>query len=209
MKKMLKKISLNIARTILNLNRERSAWFLKKLLDITLGVNNDDMKSNGELFLLQRILKQLNNGQQFIAFDIGANVGLWTISLLDIASELGIMERVKIHCFEPSQFTFSKLQHNISQNKWGNRVTLINAGMGSKKGNKELYLIEEGAGTNSLYKRRLENLGISFNRTEIVKITIIDDYCIKNNITHVNFVKIDVEGHELEVMKGAMMMIAK
>lgn len=145
----------------------------------------------------------LQSEHEFVAFDIGANVGLWTTSLLDIAEDQGVVDKVAIHCFEPSSFTFSKLQATLAKYQWEGKVHAANSGIGSIKGKIKLYINENGAGTNSLYKRRLEGRGISFDRAETVQIITVDDYCRENNISHINFMKIDVEGHELAVVQGA------
>lgn len=82
-------------------------------------------------------------------------------------------------------------------------------GMGNVKESKELHITHDRAGANSLYKRRLEGLGISYDESETVKVTTVDNYCYKNAIPHIDFMKVDVEGHELAVMRGAADMLKK
>jgi FkbM family methyltransferase len=204
---MMKRMFLEVMN--LALNRRQIIRLSRALMDKALGDNNDDMENNGELFLLHCVLSFLQSEHEFVAFDIGANVGQWTTSLLDIAENQGVVGKVAIHCFEPSSFTFSKLQSTLSKHRWRSRTRNVNLGIGSTKGAIVLYINENGAGTNSLYKRRLEGLGISFDRAETVQITTVDDYCRENNIFHINFMKIDVEGHELAVTQGAMGMLKK
>lgn len=54
----------------------------------------------------------------------------------------------------------------------------------------------------SLYNRRIDHFGVHlFNQGNAV-FTTIDQYCNKNKIDRVHFMKIDVEGHELKVIEG-------
>jgi FkbM family methyltransferase len=55
----------------------------------------------------------------------------------------------------------------------------------------------------SLYDRQLDYFGIDYSKSETVKLSTLDDYCEKNSIDRIDFLKMDVEGHELKVLKGA------
>ena len=81
--------------------------------------------------------------------------------------------------------------------------------MGSSPEEKELYINDDGSGTNSLYKRRLEGLDISYNKIEQIKIITLDAYVLENDISHIDFLKIDIEGHELAVIHGAEAMLKR
>jgi FkbM family methyltransferase len=138
---------------------------------------------------------------KFIIFDVGANIGEWTAPLLHIAEEQGSVE-ISIHCFEQSPFTLSQLQSTLQEIGNG-KIYLNNLGMGNVEESRELHITHDGAGTNSLYRRRLEGLDVSYDRSETIQITTVDAYCRKNNISHIDFLKVDVEGHELAVVQGA------
>ncbi len=76
-------------------------------MNVALGDNNGNMESNGEVFLIRQVLSSINKSDhEFVIFDVGANVGHWTTSLLNIAKEQGILNKLSVHCFEPSAFTF-------------------------------------------------------------------------------------------------------
>lgn len=173
-------------------------------MNLALGDNNGNMDSNGELFLQRNVLASTKNDNGVVVFDVGANVGHWTLSLLKIAEEIGISNNLFIHCFEPSTFSFSQLQASLltwlGKNK---EVHIINSGMGKIQDKMELHINADGAGTNSLYNRRTEGIDLLYEKSEIVQITTIDTYCMENNISHIDFLKIDVEGHELAVVQGA------
>jgi FkbM family methyltransferase len=196
---LLKRIFLRIIRVILK--RYQIIRLSRALMNMALGDNNGNMETNGEFFLLRQVLsleKDAVKGK-IIIFDVGANVGEWTAQLLHIAEEQG-SGKVSVHCFEPSPFTFAQLQSTLQK---------IGDEMGNMKENRELHVTHDGAGTNSLYKRRLEGLDISYDRSETIQITTVDTYCSENDISHINFLKIDVEGHELAVVQGARSMLKR
>jgi len=152
--------------------------------------NNSDMRTNGELRLLQEVLPDCAT-----IFDVGANVGEWTELALDINPDL------KIHCFEPSVATFRALQSRGIKGA----VVLNHLGLGAYLGEKTLYVFADKAGTNSVYRR--EGLNNSQAQTEQIRMDTLDSYCQRKQIQHIDFLKLDVEGHELYVLNGALAML--
>lgn len=152
------------------------------------GENNCDIDTNGELKVLNNYLKNAN-----IVFDVGANVGDWA----ELA--LKIDPKIKVHCFEPCQKTFSQLLEKFNQNS---SVVLNNVGLGLKKEKKIFYTSSQDSTVGSLYER---NLGDSCKET--VNLNSLDGYCFENNISQIDFLKIDVEGNEFDVLKGASKML--
>ncbi len=135
-----------------------------------------------------------------MVMDIGANIGEWTTLALQINPN------ASIHCFEPSQPTFEKLKENVPAS-----VACNNFGLGSRNEQKEFFVFDNLATTNSLYERHGLEDGWGKKpqtKNEIVQIRTIDDYCQKNNIEKIDFLKIDTEGHELEVLKGAKQLLS-
>lgn len=57
-------------------------------------------------------------------------------------------------------------------------------------------------------KRKLDHFDINFDQKEQIEIKTLDEYCEDEGISEINLLKIDVEGHELEVLNGAMDMIS-
>jgi len=86
------------------------------------------------------------------------------------------------------------------------RIKLNNIGLGKEKGEALLYFDSAGSGLASLTRRKLEHFGIDFNKSEKVKIDTVDNYCSENGIRRIHLLKIDVEGHELDVLAGARKM---
>ncbi|NHI94804.1 MAG: FkbM family methyltransferase [Candidatus Lokiarchaeota archaeon] len=169
--------------------------FFKFYIENFDGENNSNMVNNGELRLLKRILPKLK-----VIFDIGANIGDWTKIALTIKKDLNI------YCFEPSKATFNSL----IKNNFPVNVKCHNFGFSSRKSEEDLYIFEECSGLNSLYIRYgLEDVwGLKPQvKKEKIMVDTLDNYCENFDIKEIDFLKIDVEGHELEVLKGGRKII--
>jgi FkbM family methyltransferase len=131
-----------------------------------------------------------------IVFDVGAHVGNWT------KLALRTNRNIILHCFEPSAKTF----HRLISNNFSSNVICNNFGLSNVAEQKTLFTFYDCSGENSLYERHgLEDgWGVTSQQgREIVKLMTLDDYCQCNNIEKIDFLKIDVEGHELKVLMGA------
>jgi FkbM family methyltransferase len=160
------------------------------------GENNDDMETNGELQFMRRILPQCTT-----VFDVGANVGDWT------ALALSVNPHLIVHCFEPSKTAYQRLLAH----KFPLKVICNNFGLSSVAGEMTLHVFEDGSGGNSLYRRQGLEDGwrlATQKLEEIVYLETLDEYCHRNGVRMIDFLKIDVEGHEFEVLKGASGMVS-
>lgn len=133
------------------------------------------------------------------AFDIGSHVGMIAIYLGKIVGEKG-----KIYCFEPFPISFERLKNNIYINNFNN-IQLNNLAISDSVGIADFYYQPNDFQLNSLGKvsdgiKRLDhNIKVETNT--------IDNYCEKNNINKINFIKIDTEGYEYNVLLGAEKML--
>jgi FkbM family methyltransferase len=155
------------------------------------------MSANGELFVQRQALSTHGaDGDDFIAIDVGANLGLWTLSLLTAADHANMGNRIKVHAFEPVPGAFNALKSNLCRH--GDIVVMVPEAVSSNAMHSEMYVTHETAGTNSMYQQG----AASFEKIP-VKTTTLDIYARQNNIRRVDFLKIDAEGHDMEVLLGA------
>jgi FkbM family methyltransferase len=148
------------------------------------------MRTNGECEVIRRFIPASQ-----IVFDVGANKGDW-------ASEvLALNPNVDLHCFEPTQAAFGLLRGRFS-NPARKNVHLNQCGLSSESGSRSAFLFGEADGGNSFYRRHTPGQARAQIGEERVNVWTLTDYCKTNSIAKIDLLKIDVEGHEIEVLRG-------
>jgi len=131
-------------------------------------------------------------GDTFI--DIGAHIGRYTILLSKNFK--------RIIAIEPVKDSFNVLRKNILLNRLKN-VKVINFAIGEKERITKIYINKENLGASSLIEK-------SKNCTEQkVKMISLDKLIKSLKIKKIDVIKIDVEGYELNVLKGAKKLLKK
>jgi FkbM family methyltransferase len=171
-----------------------------KLCHWLMGIGSGtDVGESGEAALVRRWKR--SNKRDLIVIDTGANQG----QFLNLAVS-GLGDKLcEIHSFEPAATTFATLQKNAPMRAG---ITLNNLALGTEAGSAELYYDKENSGLASLTKRDLGFRDISFDRRETIRLTTLDIYAAEKGIEHIDWLKIDVEGHELDVLKGANQLLS-
>jgi FkbM family methyltransferase len=177
----------------------RAARFV--LRRASLDVRND-MRTNGEELLQQWLLDLFPRGRRMHVLDVGANVGQWSTSMLAAARLAGREEDLDLHAFEPSSYTFARLSEALG----AHRVSLQQSALSERSGSSTLHVMAPGAGTNSLHALPARQTNIS---TEDVATTTLDEYAGGAGLDDIALVKIDTEGHDLAVLRGAERLLAE
>lgn len=136
--------------------------------------------------------------------DVGANVGDVAIAALRSYPEC------KVICFEPVFAQFNTLRENLDE--FGDRVILFNKAVSDETGDGEINVtsFHQASSLESMSDSYRElNPTINVDSKEKIEITKLDDISIQFPTHYVDILKIDVEGHELSVLKGGMEFIAK
>jgi FkbM family methyltransferase len=158
-----------------------------------------DIRTSGELDALQYVKRALAREQAPVLFDVGANMGHYTVQLADVFGP-----KSQVHAFEPSASTSRILLETIGGR---NGIRTHQVGMSDKQGSLKLY---HDAGSNALasvYQRDLDHYGLKMDTFEEIQLTTIDTFCDAEGIDRIHFLKLDVEGHELSALQGAARML--
>lgn len=153
-----------------------------------------EIARTGDFFekdILDTVVKNHSFPKKGLFLDIGSNIGNHTLYLF----QNNLIQSA--YCFEPIQDTFQILEKNISINNLQNKVKLFNVGVG------------ESHGTAQIASYSQENTGMSqlkISNDGNIPIIAIDDIKFDYDIS---FVKIDVEGFELNVINGMLGTIKK
>ena len=127
-----------------------------------------------------------------VVFDVGANVGNWTQNLLKLVPE------AKVYMFDPSPGCQDAIR---GKNLPG--VTIIPCALGETPGEMAYYSSSPTDGSASLHQRR-DTPFETFNYQQMtVPVRTLDEIIETEKIDFVDFMKMDIEGHELFALKGA------
>lgn len=135
-----------------------------------------------------------------VVIDIGSNIGLFARSLAEN------LPYSQIHLFEPSLEYFNKSKELLKDYK---NIVYNNFAVGDLAEEKILYKSDSNIGWNTLYKKDPNQDEKFFEKmiAESVKIVKLDDYY--RDIEKIDFIKIDVEGYERNVLEGSWNLIEK
>lgn len=125
-------------------------------------------------------------------FDVGANVGQSALKFR------AAFPSARIFSFEPVSNTFDELITNTSSSDEG--ITCHKIALGNEQGKKTIYLSDQSL-TNSLVKPHQSSTH------EEITISTIDTFSAEQQIARIDLLKIDAEGFDLEVLKGAKKII--
>lgn len=163
-------------------------------------------------------------GKSNLIFDVGGNIGLYSLYLNEKYDDL------KIHVFEPIPELYQFIRHNVLTNKKSsNKIHINNFGFSNKKETVKINYFPHASGLSTVQPdldvkmnhirsvtikggpiiRALLNPLVSFlAKTHFVakptKVNLIriSDYIRAHNIANIDILKVDVEGYELPVLQG-------
>ena len=124
-----------------------------------------------------------------VVYDIGANIGNHTVYFAKLSP------RSQIFAFEPVPSNFAMLEKNISDNGFDDRIKTYPMAVGETAGSVSMSIMQEGNYGTATVLDNDETIDIDAHNVDLVA---IDDL----NLPAPDFIKIDVEGYELAVLKG-------
>ena len=177
--------------------------FWRKLNDISLyGMNMGPASGythySGEDWIISFVKSRIASTRPVI-IDVGANVGDYASAVIDSFGR----KNITVFCIEPSPATFQILSKKLPED--GN-IRLYNMGFSDKAGTAKLYSNGEGEGAASMFSKHF-HIGANAAHIEEVALTTLDEFCQAHDIEKIHFLKMDVEGNELNILNGATRMI--
>ena len=180
--------ALFLARTPVHRLLRRLHHKLDRYMEIAENWNNGDETTNGEAWLIGCVGRHLR-----VAFDVGANVGRWTLLL-----HQGNPECV-VYAFEPSPQTFASLQKQVEKLV---SVRPFQLGLADRATTLSFHDYGPDSVLSSFISRE-KSVDLKPQRDIQVPVSTIDAFRSEHSLDAIDFIKIDTEGYEMAVLRGA------
>lgn len=170
---------------------------ISKLLGLTYRLDNSAngfFDKNGEEYFVNQFTDLVKTKNPVI-FDVGANIGNYSDLLIKKLKG----SEYSLHLFEPQKSCFNDLGRRFGKNK---QVNLNNFGLSKSEQVATIYKNEDRSGLTSLHKRNLDFYDMKMNIEEKIELKRADSYIVSKKIGHINLLKVDVEGHEMDTLEG-------
>ena len=152
---------------------------------------NFDMETNGE----RRVLNLLRIIEPHCVFDVGAHEGEWTRCMMNIHP------RCTIHLFEPMPATFETLKRKTQH--LAAHIKLNPFGLSEKSGAVKLHYSDRDSSTATLYPLKGMQYHDQYYASHVqCDLRKASDYIREHHIERIDFLKIDTEGADFQVIKG-------
>jgi FkbM family methyltransferase len=153
-------------------------------------LNYESRLVGGEQHFIRRYLGNLESP---VVFDVGANRGDWSAHVMQVNPS------ARICAFEPHPETFRRLRQNLPA------IDAHNVALGARHGSLRLFDYADRSGSShaTLVDGAIEDVHRQRTNSFDVAVTTIDDFCREQSISGIDLLKIDTEGYELHVLKGA------
>ena len=185
----------------------RSAWRIGRWLYAgSRRELENNPRVNGEYALQSWVIDacSLAGDQEAVFFDVGANLGDWSFSLLQRLSASPAL-RARIVAFEPAPAQSRALTKRLEQGNEVVRIECHEEALGDAPGEGRLRVTGESTGDSALLpcpdQDGTESLG--------VRITTVDAVMERERVERVTLLKIDTEGNDFNVIRGAREAMAR
>lgn len=150
---------------------------------------SSDLRKNGEQRTMKFLIKKFG-WENPVIFDVGANLGDYALALRSS------FPNAYIYCFEPVKSTYAGLLQNVGSDRL---IKSCNIGLGDVQGNVTIHYNPAMLSRSTISSQSHQE----FTQSETIEIQTLDAFCSGAGISQIDFLKIDVEGHELKVLNGA------
>lgn len=170
-----------------------------KILNVALrcrGYNNYlDYESSGEKYFLENVLPSI---KPTVCIDVGANIGTYASLLLQNTE-------ANIYSFEPLKESFESLLS--LKTAFPTRFFPINNGVGEKNETLSIYYNDESSTLASFVEATNNVSYVKNEKTQKIHVISLDSFFMDGIVKEIDFIKIDTEGFEYQVLLGSQRII--
>ena len=134
-----------------------------------------------------------------VMVDVGANYGWYTTLAAQLVGTEG-----RVFAFEPVPSTFERLSEHIELNSVTQQVQAVRSAVGTERGSVTMHVFDELSHSRS----SVSTLGREAYEQHVAPVIDLDSFLSEQQIADVDFMKCDVEGAEMLVLKGAAQLLS-
>jgi len=190
-----REIKSNIKRQYLNYNVEFEIF---ASIQVALKAKERGIENTLLRYSIELLKKRRNGNDDYTVFDVGTNFGY-----LSLVWANSVCENGKVYSFEPHPNLYKSFINSINSNQLNDRIVPENVAIGNYEGTLDINLVSTTANINAINDKNQKT------KSKKVDIITLDNYVEKNDINKCDLIKIDVDGIELEILKGSEKMIRK
>lgn len=127
-----------------------------------------------------------------VVVDAGANIGLHTLVFSRLVGPKG-----RVYAFEPDAINFARLEEHLAQNRIQN-VIAADCALGESQ--TQAVLVRDPSDSSRSY---LSSVVGAAGSASAVRVVSLDQFAVRKSLERIDFLKVDVEGHELPLLQGA------
>ena len=159
------------------------------------------LDANGEYAIQRRMAAHLatQSTRAPVILDVGANLGAWSRPFGEALAAAGV-DGTRLIAFEPGPGQRTRLEVNLGNAPGFDEVTILPCAIGAEAGQGEFAITGEATGSSGL----VPETGVD-DAAEVLSVEIrtLDDVLEELGITEVDYVKVDTEGNDPNVLAGA------
>ncbi len=165
------------------------------------------VETSGEAWALANIVRrECEHTPAPVVFDVGANIGDYALLVRRH------LPRAVVYAFEPAKAVYEELSEHVRAE--GESVRPFNLGFSDTEKTVELYSYTvEGQAVSLISSIDLrlptQAVEVKTQASERVRVETLDRFCEREGVELIDFLKLDVEGHELSVLKGARRLLSE
>jgi FkbM family methyltransferase len=165
---------------------------------------DDDIATDGEAYVQRCVIDAVPSDGRLCALDIGANQGDWTLSLVaGLPAGLRAPERTQLHLVEPAPDTRDRLNGRLAAASVTELVRIHALAMSDTCGRASFHIVGDTSGRNSLLRTEIT----TSDAIEVEAATLTELFR-RLGIARAQLVKMDAEGHDLAILRGAKELLA-
>jgi FkbM family methyltransferase len=161
----------------------------------------NDPEVNGEYALMRWCMTALKSSPNLAHFDIGANLGDWSVQLLKLLPK----DHHVVHAFEPAPEQFLSIEKRCSAEVANGQLKIHQLAIADRVGTTSFTLTGGQTGNSAISNEHSDLAGEAIT----VTLATLNQFVQDHQIDQIGLVKVDTEGNDFNVILGAQDMLAK